>query len=239
MEDDTWHFDKPRLLSPLRQRAGSGPLASSPPGCSPWEGCPAACFTPALCSCTGIINAALRTTLSLLHRCQVGYRKEEIRLLSTYRKQMGASTKYFFQLHQPNKTPRIFIHSGDFPDRCLIGKTWLNFLEKALGGWRGGYHHFYRACLVQGGELAAEPGFPLCSEWEPQRELPGHCVICSVLKCSQKPYFKMSSLCKKLQESYGMKERGKRRGQMGLFRDAARETWHLPARLEEVLGKGV
>jgi len=47
---------------------------------------------------------------------------------------MGASTKYFFQLHQPNKTPRIFIHSGDFPDRCLIGKTWLNFLEKALGG---------------------------------------------------------------------------------------------------------
>lgn len=100
--------------------------------------CSTARLTPGLL--TGIINAALRMMLSLLRRHQVGHCREEILLLSTHRGQGGSSVSttifFFLQLHQPNEPPRIFIRSGGFPDRYLVGDTWISFSEKAWG-WGG------------------------------------------------------------------------------------------------------
>lgn len=74
------------------------------------------------------------------------------------------------------------MHSRDFPDRCLVAKSWLNFSGKVWG--KAGIHPFYRACLVQCWALAAQPGF-LCSEWEPHRELLSHGAVCSVLRAAR------------------------------------------------------
>lgn len=57
-------------------------------------------------------------------------------------KHMGLSVnKTFFC----KSISQIRLLLGDFPDRYLAGKTWLNLSEKACGD----IHHFYRASLAQ------------------------------------------------------------------------------------------
>lgn len=125
------------------------------------------------------------------------------------------------------------MHSGDFPDRCLAAKTWLNFSGVAWG--KAEIHHFYRACLAQCWGSAAQPGF-LCSEGEPHTGLLSHWAVCSVLRAARNSISKEVTM-QKPWEKLGGERKGKGGSKMNWLTNAAGESWHPLARLEEALGK--
>lgn len=126
-----WHaaFWRAQVRVPLRRRSGWQPRAPSPPGCLPWEGCPAACSLPgpvslywhnwrsASCDTEPVTQTPGRTDT---------VKKKFCRWASIGNKWAWELVlQHFLQVHQLNKTPRISIHSGHFPDRYLVGKRFL------------------------------------------------------------------------------------------------------------------